>query len=400
MYAKPAVVRLKVRRVMVRSWTLVLAVFLCASPVSAQDGGLADGAPVSLGEGEQKVLSFPSPLAKIAISDPEVAGVSVSAERELLVTAKTRGSAVLSVWLEGRDRPLRAPVVVASTLGEKLPFGTQVQTDIRIVEVNRNELNELGIYYAKLFDGGRLGASFAAPDSTVPGFGGATGIATNGFNFFRFGNSSLSILNALESGGFAYTLAEPSLVTLSGQSATFLSGGEFPIPVRNDDNGVQVEFKEFGVSLSLTPTVVNGDQIILRVAPEVSDLDASAGVTTGGITIPGLRVRRTETTVAMGSGETFIISGLVSRNTFNNSDRVPGLGNLPVLGALFRSDRVSREDSELIMVVTPHLVTPGKQNNGRLESIARDYHHSSTGWLDMATDSRPGERPIKHGLSW
>lgn len=379
---------------------LFFTALLASGHATAQSGDFADGAPVSLGEGEQKILSFPTTLAKVAISNPDVAGVSVSDDRELLLTAKARGTAVLSVWLNGRDEPLRAPVVVASTLGEKLAFGTQVQTDIRIVEVNRNELNELGMYYSKLFDGGRLGASFAAPDSVVPGFGGAAGIATNGFNFFRFGNSSLSILNALESGGFAYTLAEPSLVTLSGQSATFLSGGEFPIPVRTDDDGIQVEFKEFGVSLSLTPTVINEDQIILRVAPEVSDLDPSAGVTTGGITIPGLRVRRTETTVSMGSGETFIISGLVSRSTFNNSDRIPGLGNLPVLGALFRSDRVAREDRELIMVVTPHLVTPGQQKNGQLETIARDYHNSSTGWLDMATDASPGERPIKHGLSW
>lgn len=385
---------------MFRMALVLVGAMVAVTAVAAREDRLADGAPVSLGEGEQKVLTFSSQLSKVAVSDPEVAGVSVSDERELLLTAKARGTAILSVWLEGRSEPMRAPVVVASTLGEKLPFGTQVQTDIRIVEVNRNELNELGMYYSKLFDGGRLGASFAAPDSTVPGFGGAAGIATNGFSFFRFGSSSLSILNALESGGFAYTLAEPSLVTLSGQSATFLSGGEFPIPVRSDDNGVQVEFKEFGVSLSLTPTVVNGDQIILRVAPEVSDLDESAGVTSDGITIPGLRVRRTETTVAMGSGETFIISGLVSRNTFSNSDRIPGLGNLPILGAFFRSDRVSREDRELIMVVTPHLVTPERRSQGQLQTIARDYHHSSTGWLDMATDASPGERPIKHGLSW
>lgn len=385
---------------LIRLVALMLTAVLASAPAVAQSGDLADGAPVTLGEGEQKVLSFPATLEKVAISNPDVAGVSVSDDRELLLTAKTRGTAVLSVWLSGRDEPLRAPVVVASTLGEKLAFGTQVQTDIRIVEVNRNELNELGMYYAKLFDGGRLGASFAAPDSVVPGFGGAGGIAANGFNFFRFGSSSLSVLSALESGGFAYTLAEPSLVTLSGQSATFLSGGEFPIPVRSDEDGIQVEFKQFGVSLSLTPTVINENQIILRVAPEVSDLDPSAGVTTGGITIPGLRVRRTETTVSMGPGETFIISGLVSRSTFSNSDRIPGLGNLPILGALFRSDRVAREDRELIMVVTPRLVTPSGQKNGPLENIARDYHHSSTGWLDMATDGSPGERPVKHGLSW
>ena len=391
MYGKP--IALWLTAVLLGSLAVIL-------PAAAQGDDMVDGAPVTLGDGEQKVLSFPGTLAKVATSDPEVAAVSVSGDRELLLTGKSKGAAILSVWLKGRDEPLRSPVVVASTQGARLPFGTQVQTDIRIVEVNRNELNELGMYYSKLFDGGRFEAAFAGSDTIAPIPGMGNAITSSGFSLFRFGSNSLSVLNALESGGFAYTLAEPSLVTLSGQSATFLAGGEFPIPVSSGDDGIEVEFKQFGVSLSLTPTVVDEGQIILKVAPEVSDLDQSAGVSTGGITIPGLRVRRTETTVAMAPGETFIISGLVSRNTFNNSDRIPGLGNLPVLGALFRSDRVSREDRELIMVVTPHLVSPAKQGNGKLESIARDYHHSSTDWLDMATDSSPGERPIKHGLSW
>lgn len=383
-----------------RKLALGMLCLLAAALVQANSEDIGDGAPVRLGTGEQKVLAFPDTLKKVATSNPEVVAVSVSSEREILLTAKAEGAAILSVWLRGKSEPLQAPVVVASTLGKKLPFGTQVQTDIRIVEVNRTELNQLGAYYARLFDNGRLAASFVAPDSVVPGFGLAGGITANGFNFFRFGANSLSVINALESSGFAYTIAEPSLVALSGQSATFLSGGEFPIPVKSDDEGIQVEFKEFGVSLSLTPTVVDGDQIILRVAPEVSELDFTAGVSTGGITIPGLRVRRTETTVAMGSGETFIVSGLVSRNTLNNSDRIPGLGSLPFIGALFRSDRISREDKELIMVVTPRLVTPRSGKNAQRETIARDYHHSSTDWLDMAIGSEPGERPIKHGLSW
>ncbi|KEF30081.1 General secretion pathway protein D [Marinobacter nitratireducens] len=353
------------------------------------------GTPVSLGQGEQKVFSFQDPLKRVAISNPDVAAVSVSDEREILVTAKGEGTAVLSVWEKGRDEPTRAPVVVAATQGEKLPFGMQVQTDIRIVEVNRSELNQLGAYYTKLFDGGSLGASFGAPDAVIPSLG-----ATNGFNFFRFGTNSLAVINALESGGFAYTLAEPSLVSLSGQSATFLSGGEFPIPIDSGNDGIEIEYKAFGVSLSLTPTVVDEEQIILKVAPEVSDLDFSAGISTGGVTVPGLRVRRTETTVSMGPGETFIISGLVSRNTINNSDRIPGLGSLPVLGALFRSDRISSEDRELIMVVTPHIVSPSSQSGRDLSAIARDYEQGSTRFIDMAVGSEPGTRPIKYGFSW
>lgn len=382
---------------------LPLCVLFCLTLGLVSEGhadALTVGKAVSLGKGEQRVLEFGQPLKRVAISDPDVAAVSVSDKQELLVTAKSEGTAVLSVWLRGQDRPLQSPVVVSRTSGQRLSFGMQVQTDIRIVEVNRNELNELGAYYSKLFDGGTFAASFAGANATVPVFGGIRSVASSGFNFFRFGSSSLSIINAMESAGFAYTLAEPSLVTLSGQSATFLSGGEFPIPVESGNDGVKVVFKKFGVSLGLTPTVVNEDQIILKVAPEVSDLDFSSGVSTGGVTVPGLRVRRTETTVSMAPGETFIISGLVSRNTVNSSDRIPGLGDLPVIGALFRSDRISRDKKELIMVVTPHIVTASDAPGSERTTIARDYDRSSMDFFDMAAGSAPGDRPIKHGFSW
>ncbi len=361
------------------------------------------GAPLSLSSGEQRVMNFPKPLTKVATADPQIAAVSVSGDRELIVTGVSEGATLLSVWQRGEREPLQAPVLVAPTLGATMPFGTQVQTDIRIVEVNRSELNSLGLYYARLFDGGQSAIGIAPPGNGFRGFGSAASAAplsTDGFNLFSFGAHSLTIINALESGGFAYTLAEPSLTSLSGQSATFLSGGEFPIPVGSDEDSIEIEFKEFGIRLSLTPTVVDQQQIILRVAPEVSELDFSSGVQTGGVAVPGLRVRRTETTVSMGPGETFIISGLVSRNTINNSDRIPGLGNIPLLGALFRSDRISREDKELIMVVTPHIVTPVAADQPPPPSIAVDYHNSSLNWLDMVMKSSRGSEPVNHGLSW
>ncbi|SFL99473.1 type II and III secretion system protein family protein [Marinobacter zhejiangensis] len=365
---------------------------------------ISEGAPLALSKGEQKVLSFPQPLTKVAMSDPATAAVSVSGDRELIVTALEEGVAVLSVWQRGSDQPLRAPVVIAPTLGDTMPFGTQVQTDIRIVEVNRSRLNSLGFYYARLFDGGNSAVGVAPPGQGFRGFPGPGAalapLSSDGFNLFSLGANSLTIINALESGGFAYTLAQPSLTSLSGQSATFLSGGEFPVPVANDNDSVKIEFKDFGISLSLTPTVVSEQQIIVRVAPEVSELDFSSGVETGGVAVPGLRVRRTETTVSMGPGETFIISGLVSRNTINNSDRIPGLGNIPILGALFRSDRIAQEDKELIMVVTPHIVSPFGADQQAPANIGAEYHNSSIRWLDMATGSASGSEPVKHGLSW
>ncbi|MEQ3724523.1 pilus assembly protein N-terminal domain-containing protein [Alcanivorax sp.] len=348
---------------------------------------------LQMAPGDQQVLTFSERVTKVATSDPAVTAVAVSASRELLLTAKAEGSSILSVWLKGMEQPLRSTVIIADTAGNALPFGTQVQTDIRILEVSRSELNSFGFQYSNIFDGGNTSAGIASP-------GGAAQVADSSFSLFRLGKNSTTIINALESGGFAYTLAEPSLTALSGQTASFLSGGEFPVPTQSDTSGVQIEFKSFGVGLALTPTVVDENQVILKVAPEVSELDFSSGVTVGGVSVPGLRVRRSETTVSMAPGETFIISGLVSRNTVNNSDRIPGLGNLPVLGAFFRSGRIEREDKELVMVVTPYLVSPKSADMPRDPLPGSGYHNSSTGWLDMMTETRRGSQAVRHGLSW
>ena len=153
-----------------------------------------------------------------------------------------------------------------------------------------------------------------------------------------------------------------SLTAMSGQTASFLAGGEFPIPVPQGGGGsntsVTIEYKEFGIRLSLTPTVLGEDRIVLKVAPEVSELDFDSSVTLQGTTVPGIRVRRTDTTVQLGDGESFVLSGLVDQDLAASVDKVPWLGDLPFIGAFFRNTRYDRQDRELIMVVTPHLVTP------------------------------------------
>ncbi|WP_323751180.1 type II and III secretion system protein family protein [Marinobacter sp.] len=363
----------------------------------------ADGVVV-LSPGQQHIIAFTNKLEKVAVSNPDVASVQVSGEKEVLVTAKTSGAVTVRVWPKGNSSPSTTDYLVSSTAGERHPVPMQVQTDIRVVEVSRQQLNTLGFHYAKLFNGGNnafgispSGGSFTSPGG-IPS--GSQGLGTDGFNLFSFGSSHLSIINALESGGFAYTLAEPSLVSLSGQNATFLSGGEFPVPISGNDGEVEIEYKEYGVSLSLTPTVIDENQIILKVAPEVSDLDFTSGVSSGGVSVPGLRVRRTETMVSMAPGESFVISGLVSRSTFNNSDKLPGLGNLPILGALFRSDRISSEDRELIMVVTPRFVSGKKELSEDVKSFGKKYEYSSTEWGDMLINSRDGTEPLENGLSW
>ncbi|RBP25057.1 pilus assembly protein CpaC [Marinobacter pelagius] len=384
------------RNGVLRVLALLLAQAASAKPVAPE---------INLAPGEQEVIALSGAVEKVAISDPAVATVVVSGENELLLNAESPGNAVLNIWLEGDSKARVSNVLVSSTAGERPSFSMQVQTDIRVVEVNRSKLNTLGLYYAKLFNGGKTSVGLGPPGSGgFRGIGNPTspmgGIASDGFNFFRFGSSSLSIINALESGGFAYTLAEPSLVSLSGQSATFLSGGEFPIPVQSDSDGIQIEFKEFGVRLEVSPTVIDQSQIILKVSPEVSELDFTSGVSTGGVAVPGLRIRRTETTVSMAPGESFIISGLVSKATMNNSDRLPGLGNIPVIGALFRSDRVSSENRELIMVVTPHLVTPSTNMDPEVRRLGMEYENSSESWPDMAVGAQKAGEPVEHGLSW
>lgn len=377
---------------------LVASLFLIATPA------MADADRVSVAPGEQHVLTFMKPLEKLSVSDPDVVSVTATGKQEVLVTAEAQGTAIVRAWLKGETSPRQTNFQVSDLLGAKDPLPMQVQTDIRVVEVNRSELNTLGVYYSRLFNGGNNSVTIAPPGGGARGFGppgsAAEGLGAEGFNLFSFGSSSLSIINALESGGFAYTLAEPSLVSLSGQTATFLSGGEFPIPVSSRDGDIQIEFKEFGVSLALTPTVVSEDQIILKVAPEVSELDFSSGVSTAGVSVPGLRIRRTETMVSMASGESFIISGLVSRSTTNTSDRLPGLGNIPILGAFFRSDRIASEDKELIMVVTPRLVSPQRKLPADVRNFGKEYEYSSTGWLDMVINSRSAGEPIESGLSW
>jgi pilus assembly protein CpaC len=152
-------------------------------------------------------------------------------------------------------------------------------------------------------------------------------------------------------------LAEPNLTALSGQEAKFLAGGEYPIPVQSS-SGVQIQFKPFGVQLAFIPRVLDDKVINLELNAEVSSLDAANGIVSEGFTISGLKVRRTSTTVEMRDGESFAIAGLLQDDFTDLSGQVPWLGDIPVLGALFRSADYKREQSELVIIVTPHLVTP------------------------------------------
>jgi pilus assembly protein CpaC len=329
-------------------------------------------------QGLQSELRMPVPITRVAIGDPKIADVHVNGDQAFLLTGVASGATSLMVWTACAKAPQQAMVFVrgratAALTSLSLPpsedpsLPSQVQTDIRFVEVSRTKLKEAS---TSIFGKGSNNFLFGAP-GTVPGVNVSPGTVGNvvpqiplnngAFNIVWGGGSSkvLGMLNALENSGFAYTLARPSLVALSGQSASFLAGGEIPIPVPStSSNNISIEYKEFGIRLTLTPTVMNRQRIALKVAPEVSELDYSAGVTIAGTTVPALTVRRTDTSISLADGESFVISGLISNRTSSAVDKFPGLGDIPILGAFFRNSSVSREERELLMIVTPHLVQP------------------------------------------
>jgi pilus assembly protein CpaC len=191
----------------------------------------------------------------------------------------------------------------------------------------------------------------------------------NAFSFlagFNTGHNQIqAVIDALNQEGLLSILAEPNLVAMSGQTASFLAGGEFPIPISQQDGSITIEFKQFGVKLDFTPTVLADNRISLKVRPEVSQIDPNASITTGGVTIPGLSVRRVDTTVDLSSGQSFAIGGLLQANSNDLISSVPGLGAIPVLGKLFQSVNYQNNKSELVVIVTPYLVQPTDPNHLR-----------------------------------
>lgn len=247
----------------------------------------------------------------------------------------------------------------------------QVMLQVRFAEMNRSVSKALGtsLIAQGVTLGGDLGVSAGTGGLLTPaaqsGFGGEDGVplssGSQGAVLLGFNAGGLEVgilLEALERRGMVRTLAEPNLTALSGQEANFLAGGEYPVPVSQGDGEVTVEFKSFGVELNFVPRVVDGDLINLELSAAVSSLDPSAGVSGGGFDVSGFRRRETSTTVEMRDGESFAIAGLLQDDFRDVSSQVPFLGDIPVLGALFRSADYARNQSELVIIVTPHLVTP------------------------------------------
>ena len=228
----------------------------------------------------------------------------------------------------------------------------QVNLRVRVAEASREVLNRFGINWDNLLTIGNFTGNFFTDFPSAE--------ATSFFlGTYSRGDATIDgIIDVLAKDELITILAEPNLTALSGETASFLAGGEFPIPIAQKDDSITVEFKQFGVSLSFTPTIISANRINMRVRPEVSQLSTTGSVSIADFEIPALSTRRAETTIELASGQSFAIAGLLLDDSQESFQKTPGIGDIPILGALFKSERFQRKETELVIVVTPYIVKP------------------------------------------
>jgi len=293
--------------------------------------------------------------------------ISVNTLGQLIVLQGNVGSPAEAAMAEQLARTVLDTDRVMNALSIQQP--TQVNLRVRIAEISRSVLKQLGFNWQGFVSGKNLGFGIATgrqvsqiiadPVTKLPleVFNRATEGGALFGELFSGGLDLNYAIDALDQEGFIKVLAEPNLTALSGSTANFLAGGEFPIPVPSRD-GIGIEYREFGVKLDFTPLVMDSGRISMHVRPEVSDLSSVGAIRIEGISIPSISTRRAETTVELGSGQSFAIAGLIQSTVVQDGDKYPGLGDIPILGALFRSEKFRREETELLIVVTPYLVRP------------------------------------------
>ncbi|WP_201242749.1 type II and III secretion system protein family protein [Halorhodospira halophila] len=411
---------------------LLAAVAAQAPANTLEFGDDLDVGEMTLALGKSQVVTAPTDLSQVVVGNPNIADVRLLSSRrvlllgrgagrtnlalrdeddqvvallDLVVTHDTQGlkrklhellpeetgievrSSNAAVILSGEvsdARALETALTAArSFAGDdvrnmlRVGGGQQVMLEVRIAEVRRNSLRELGVqnrfqgssdsFSYDIFTGSNVGAerlplgpdvtdfpSPAVPDGVVSGL-------------FQWSDVMLR-LQALETRGAAKTLAEPNIVAISGQQASFLVGGEFPVPVvqSGGSDAITIDFKEFGVGLEFTPTVLSSETINLKLQTEVSTLDRDRGTQVLGTAVPGLSTRRAGTSIELGDGQSFAIAGLLQNDMDSVIRELPGLGRIPILGALFRSSAYQRNETELAIVVRPRLVQPGPAGTVRL----------------------------------
>ena len=298
---------------------------------------------------------------------PEEKGILVTSSHDHITLSGTASNAnSLSRALSIAEAYAPKKVVNAMQIGGV----RQVMLEVRVAEMNRELIKRLGINFNVIgsneFGVSLLGGLTTLTGFTNPGVGGGGATVTSAVSqaiqgVFGFDTGSLSwtgFIDALKEENLLKVLAKPTLVALNGQEAAFLAGGEFPIPVPQTFGLVTIQFKKFGVGLVFTPYIMDSKHISLNVAPEVSELDFTNALRTQGFTIPAITTRRATTTIELADGQSFAIGGLMRDNVRESVKKVPFLGEIPILGALFRSSSFQKNESELLIIVTPHLVKP------------------------------------------
>lgn len=337
-------------------------------------------------------------VGQMAVLNGTVASPADATQAEMLVRT------MLNPGVDVSQPGAALKVVPINRLKTAVPL--QVTLKVRIAEVNRTALSQIGVnlFSTDSTGGFQFGIGQGNSGSVVGGAGSpfrvnplTTGGTTLGAAGRLLGLDLAGAIDLAAKDGLASVLAEPNLTALSGETASFLAGGEFPIPVAQAQGAVTVEFKQYGVGLAFTPVVLGDGRISMRVRPEVSELSNEGAVKVGDVLVPALTTRRAETTVELGSGQSFMIAGLLRNVNANDVNKAPFLGDLPILGALFRSTSFRRQETELVIIVTPYLVRPV---SGQLASPIDGYRAPSMpgmvweGQTFNGTSGRPVAQPL------
>jgi pilus assembly protein CpaC len=338
-----------------------LLLLLLPLPGLAQAVDLTQAGPsLEVGVGQSIVLEMNDDVSTVSIADPKIADAAVGSARTVVVTGKGPGATTLVVWEEGGRHTLYQ---VTSTDANA---GRQVLLQCKVAELNEQRLSEFGLdwitHAASDKLAGALSGGLFITKVEQPGDPLRIGPTTDGFTTYQKADGSLTLmgtLRAMEQKGAARTLASPNLVALSGDSSSFLAGGEFPVPIAQaTQQGIQItiEWKEFGVRLAFVPTVLDSNRIKLFVAPEVSAPDNTHAVLLNGYIVPGLVTRRISTTVEMRDGEVLVIGGVKQREVTKTTSKFPILGDIPLVSLLFKHTKTETLDRDLVIVVSPQIV--------------------------------------------
>jgi len=411
-----------------------------------------DAIPINVLVGQSRVINFDRAIGRFSISNPEVAEAVMVSPSQVLVNGKAFGQVNFIAWeksdakfivfdvfvranLSLIDSQIRAlfprddirlsqangSVVLSGTVGEPasaqqadavvqaagfktvnmlqspVTNATQVQLQIRVAEVSRNRLSDLGLghaYESRPGVGGFLSAGGSPYSVGSVDQGNIVGtVASSALNLFVMGGNSFSFLRALQTSGALRALAEPNLIAMNGQQASFLAGGEFPIPVIQSGGGsgsaVTVQFKEYGIRLNFKPTIIDEDHIRLELEPEVSTIDFANGVRFNGFIIPALRTRRARTGIELRDGQSFALAGLLDNNETRSLSKIPVIADIPILGNLFKSKSFQKNETELIFIVTADLV----------HAVQRDDLPTLRGVDGLKNGSPLGMEPRGNGIS-